>query len=88
MISRERDKVRFMYIVTSAEMLNLDEYTIHTIGIPAAVLMENAGRALRRRLPSYLPSWAIWKRTSHGFSLSAKATTAETVWSPHGIYGI
>ncbi|BFH13598.1 NAD(P)H-hydrate dehydratase [Paenibacillus melissococcoides] len=35
-----------MYIVTSAEMRALDEYAIHTIGIPAAVLMENAGRAV------------------------------------------
>ncbi|WCR28023.1 NAD(P)H-hydrate epimerase [Paenibacillus thiaminolyticus] len=35
-----------MYIVTSAEMRTLDEYAIHTIGIPAAVLMENAGRAV------------------------------------------
>lgn len=46
MLSREREKVRFMYIVTSAEMRTLDEYAIHTIGIPAAVLMENAGRAV------------------------------------------
>lgn len=42
----EREKVTFMYIVTSAEMRTLDEYTIHTVGIPAAVLMENAGRAV------------------------------------------
>ncbi|NRF97694.1 NAD(P)H-hydrate dehydratase [Paenibacillus dendritiformis] len=35
-----------MHIVTSAEMRALDEYAIHTIGIPAAVLMENAGRAV------------------------------------------
>lgn len=42
----EREKVRFMYIVNSTEMRALDEYAIHTIGIPAAVLMENAGRAV------------------------------------------
>ncbi len=34
-----------MHIVTSEEMRRLDAYTIRNLGIPAAVLMENAGRA-------------------------------------------
>lgn len=35
-----------MHLVTSEEMRRLDRYTIDTIGIPALVLMENAGRAI------------------------------------------
>ncbi|GIQ71029.1 NAD(P)H-hydrate dehydratase [Xylanibacillus composti] len=34
-----------MYLVTAEQMRQIDRYTIDTIGIPAAVLMENAGRA-------------------------------------------
>lgn len=34
-----------MYIVTAEEMRKLDQYTIQQLGIPAMVLMENAGRA-------------------------------------------
>lgn len=34
-----------MYIVSSEEMRLLDRYTIEQIGLPAALLMENAGRA-------------------------------------------
>ncbi len=33
-----------MYIVTAEQMRQIDHYTIDTIGIPAQVLMENAGR--------------------------------------------
>lgn len=33
-----------MHLVTAEQMRRLDSYTIDTIGIPAAVLMENAGR--------------------------------------------
>ncbi|MCS7460988.1 NAD(P)H-hydrate dehydratase [Paenibacillus doosanensis] len=39
-----------MYVVNSDEMRNLDRYTIETIGIPANVLMENAGREVARRI--------------------------------------
>ncbi|WP_419890905.1 NAD(P)H-hydrate dehydratase [Paenibacillus xylanexedens] len=35
-----------MFIVTAEQMRALDEYTIHQLGIPAASLMENAGRAI------------------------------------------
>jgi len=35
-----------VYLVTSEEMRKIDQYTIGTIGIPAIVLMENAGRAV------------------------------------------
>lgn len=35
-----------MHIVTSEEMRKLDRYAIETLGIPAVVLMENAGRAV------------------------------------------
>jgi NAD(P)H-hydrate epimerase len=35
-----------MFVVTSEEMRRLDRLTIEDIGIPAMVLMENAGRAL------------------------------------------
>jgi hydroxyethylthiazole kinase-like uncharacterized protein yjeF len=35
-----------MYIVTAQEMRLIDRHTIDEIGIPAMVLMENAGRAI------------------------------------------
>ncbi|THF78077.1 NAD(P)H-hydrate dehydratase [Cohnella fermenti] len=35
-----------MYLVTSEEMRRIDRHTIEEIGIPALVLMENAGRAI------------------------------------------
>jgi hydroxyethylthiazole kinase-like uncharacterized protein yjeF len=35
-----------MYVVNSQEMKAIDKYTIEHIGIPALVLMENAGRAV------------------------------------------
>ncbi|NHN34475.1 NAD(P)H-hydrate dehydratase [Paenibacillus agricola] len=35
-----------MYVVNSREMRAIDHYTIEQIGIPALVLMENAGRAV------------------------------------------
>jgi hydroxyethylthiazole kinase-like uncharacterized protein yjeF len=41
-----KKKVESMYIVSAEEMRKLDHYTIQTIGIPAAVLMENAGRSV------------------------------------------
>ncbi|MED5018958.1 NAD(P)H-hydrate epimerase, partial [Paenibacillus chibensis] len=35
-----------MYIVTSAQMRELDRRTIEEIGIPSMALMENAGKAI------------------------------------------
>ena len=35
-----------MFIVTAEQMRAVDEHTIHKLGIPAASLMENAGRAI------------------------------------------
>ncbi|MGG4481004.1 NAD(P)H-hydrate epimerase, partial [Paenibacillus illinoisensis] len=35
-----------MFIVTAGQMRAVDEHTIHKLGIPAASLMENAGRAI------------------------------------------
>lgn len=43
-----------MYVVTSEEMRKLDRLTIEGIGIPAAVLMENAGRAIAEEVLALL----------------------------------
>lgn len=62
-----------MYLVTSEEMRAIDRYTIDVIGIPALVLMENAGRAIaqevirlaaeepqrRRRAGGEAPRWVV-----------------------------
>ncbi|WP_010277418.1 NAD(P)H-hydrate epimerase, partial [Paenibacillus senegalensis] len=55
-----------MYVLNSEEMRRVDQYTIEQIGIPALVLMENAGRAvaeevlaLSRELPSRTGRWLI-----------------------------
>lgn len=42
-----------MQIVTSEQMREIDYYTIETLGIPAIVLMENAGRAIAEEVLSY-----------------------------------
>ncbi|PTM53309.1 NAD(P)H-hydrate dehydratase [Desmospora activa] len=39
-----------MYLYTAQEMRDLDRYAIETIGVPGAVLMENAGQAVTRQL--------------------------------------
>src|SRR5512141_1258209 len=39
-----------MKIVTARQMAELDRVTIHTYGIPALVLMENAGRSCAERI--------------------------------------
>lgn len=39
-----------MYLVTTEEMRRLDRHTIDSIGIPAIVLMENAGTAVAREV--------------------------------------
>lgn len=43
-----------MYAVTSQEMRKLDRYMIESIGIPAVVLMENAGRAAAAEICSFI----------------------------------
>ena len=35
-----------LYVTTAEEMRRLDEVTIHDVGIPGVVLMENAGRGV------------------------------------------
>lgn len=42
-----------MYVVTNREMRELDQYTIETVGIPALVLMENAGREVASSAQAY-----------------------------------
>lgn len=42
-----------MYLVTSEEMRGIDRYAIETIGIPAMVLMENAGRAIAEEVARF-----------------------------------
>lgn len=43
-----------MHIVTSEEMRRIDRYAIDHIGMPAMVLMENAGRAVSEEVISFL----------------------------------
>lgn len=45
-----------MYIVTAAEMRNIDQRTIETYHVPGIVLMENAGLQLLRFMQDHLPS--------------------------------
>jgi NAD(P)H-hydrate epimerase len=42
-----------MHLVTAEEMRRLDRHTIDTIGLPALVLMENAGRAIAEAALAY-----------------------------------
>ncbi len=50
-----------MHVVTAEEMRKLDEYVIREIGIPAVVLMENAGSAIAREVVAYSRN-AGWER--------------------------
>ncbi|MFM1655483.1 NAD(P)H-hydrate dehydratase [Brevibacillus sp. B_LB10_24] len=42
-----------MYVLTAEEMRKLDEHTIKAIGLPAIVLMENAGAAVAREVERF-----------------------------------
>ncbi len=56
-----------MVLVTSAEMRAIDRYAIDVIGLPALVLMENAGRAVAEeviRLQSKLQADCLHKQRS------------------------
>ncbi|GIM46240.1 bifunctional NAD(P)H-hydrate repair enzyme Nnr [Collibacillus ludicampi] len=44
-----------MFIVTSQEMKSIDAFTIESLGLPARVLMENAGYAVARVIESRYP---------------------------------
>ncbi|MCJ8011920.1 NAD(P)H-hydrate dehydratase [Paenibacillus sp. KQZ6P-2] len=58
-----------MYIVTSAQMRELDRRTIEDIGIPSIALMENAGRAIAEEII----------RLCH-----RRHSTAQETWNGHG----
>ena len=45
-----------MYIVTAAEMRNIDQRTIETYRVPGIVLMENAGLQLLRFMQDHFPA--------------------------------
>lgn len=45
-----------MKVVTASEMRKLDEFVIHSIGIPAEVLMERAGFGVAEKILNYFPS--------------------------------
>ena len=47
-----------MYLVTAAEMQQMDSETIRSFGIPGRVLMENAGRGVTRVLFEKFPTGA------------------------------
>lgn len=57
-----------MHLVTSEEMRALDRYVIDRIGLPAAVLMENAGRAIAEAALALTLSSADSNSARHGRS--------------------
>ena len=71
-----------MILVTSAEMRAIDRYAIDEIGIPALVLMENAGRAVAEEVIHWRADVNAGARTRHvrrvGWFSWVKATTAAT----------
>ena len=44
-----------MRVVTAEQMRQIDSQTIEQVGIPAIVLMENAGRAILEMVNCYFP---------------------------------
>lgn len=49
-----------MYLVTSEEMRKLDRYTIEVLGIPAAELMESAGREVANEIMEHYKHHKSW----------------------------
>jgi NAD(P)H-hydrate epimerase len=47
------------YLVTAAEMRELDRRTIEEIGLPGAVLMETAGRRIAEAVAELAPRWVV-----------------------------
>jgi hypothetical protein len=75
-----------MHIVSSDEMRKLDQYTIEKIGLPAIVLMENAGREATEAIAAYARNTIkALKTNKDGWCLRAKAITEETDWLPPAI---
>ena len=48
-------------VVTAEQMRTIDQWAIEEIGIPGIVLMENAGKAIVKRLQNILPDIASKK---------------------------
>ena len=46
-------------VLSSIEMMRLDEWTIQTLGVPAQVLMETAGRAVAQHVGKINPKQRI-----------------------------
>jgi len=61
-----------LHIVSADEMRALDRHTIERIGIPAAVLMENAGREVARKVQSLSKKLFPEKRTCRWVMLIGK----------------
>ncbi|BCJ86856.1 NAD(P)H-hydrate dehydratase [Effusibacillus dendaii] len=61
-----------MHVVTSQEMRQLDHHTIDKIGIPALVLMENAGRETARVAADYFAKRAGADRKGRWLILAGK----------------
>ncbi|GAB6992041.1 bifunctional ADP-dependent NAD(P)H-hydrate dehydratase/NAD(P)H-hydrate epimerase [Paenibacillus pini] len=59
-----------MYIVTSAQMRELDRYTIQDIGIPALALMESAGKAIAEEIIRFCQN----RRLEHSHDTNGKLT--------------
>lgn len=81
-----------MFVVTNQEMRALDAYAIDTVGIPAVVLMENAGRAIAEEVAAYtngrLLRWAILvgKGNNGGDGVVAARHLMEAGYLPTLIY--
>ncbi|GIP41164.1 bifunctional NAD(P)H-hydrate repair enzyme Nnr [Paenibacillus sp. J31TS4] len=61
-----------MYIVTSEEMRRLDRQAIETVGLPALLLMENAGRAVADEVQQFIRNQPERRRTERWLVLAGK----------------
>lgn len=52
-----------MYVVTADEMRRLDEYAIQKVGLPATLLMENAGSAVAQEVLSFIEETEVHHHT-------------------------